>query len=125
MSDGFVKFIKILIAVLIPNVGSRIFSIGAFKDLTWFRSLIQPKYNPPRWLFAPAWLFIYCCIGFSSYLVYEDLRATGNGLDKTAILTIVLFSIQMLSNWIWTQIFFRFHSLLWVCIMRFSENDSC
>lgn len=113
--DFVVKFIKIIIAVLIPNLGGYVFSRGAFKNMDWYRSLKQPKFNPPRWVFGPAWTTIYCCIGFASYLVYEDLRATGNGFDKTALTSTVLFAIQMISNWIWTSIFFRYHSLLWVC----------
>lgn len=117
MSVDFEKYLKIFIAVLIPNLGAWIFSIGVFRYKDWYKSLKQPRFTVPRWLFGPAWLIIYCCIGFASYLVFEDLRATGNGFDKTALTALALYIMQMIFNWIWIRIFFKYHSLLWVCII--------
>lgn len=118
MSKAVEKFIKIIIAVIIPNIGGWIGSRVVFKNLDWYAKLKKPLFNPPNWLFGPAWTLIYSSMGFASYLVYEDLSATGNGFDRTAILALVLFVVQLIYNWMWTPIFFGYHSLTWVRIIK-------
>lgn len=111
------KYLKIAAAVILPNIGGWAGSVITRANLKpWFASLIKPKFNPPSWLFAPAWTTIYCSIGYASYLVYDDLLATGNGFDRTAKVALALYANQMVLNWAWTPIFFGLHSLKWSAI---------
>lgn len=114
MNEKVVKFLLIVVAIIIPNIGGYIGSKFVRSNLDWFAGLKQPPFNPPKWLFAPAWTILYSVIGVASYLVYDKLRTNGNGFDKMAKTALALFVLQMLFNWIWTYIFFENHSLLWV-----------
>lgn len=116
------KYLKIAAAVILPNIGGWAGSVITRANLKpWFASLIKPKFNPPSWLFAPAWTTIYCSIGYASYLVYDDLLATGNGFDRTAKVALALYANQMVLNWAWTPIFFGLHSLKWVSLECFIQ----
>lgn len=117
MSDlNTAKYLKIAAAVVLPNVGGWMGSITTRANLKpWYASLNKPKWNPPNFIFAPMWTSIYSGIGYASYLVYEDLLATGNGFDRTAQVALALYANQMALNWAWTPIFFKYHSLKWVC----------
>lgn len=119
MNESVEQFIKIIIAVIIPNIGGWFGARFVFKNIDWYDSLKQPLFNPPKWLFGPAWTLFYSCIGFASYLVYDNLNATGNGFDKTAITAITLYVVQLIFNWLWTPIFFGAHSLTYVRIFYF------
>lgn len=118
MSDDSGKLLKIAAAVIVPNIGGWIGGIITFRNnrTSWFSSLNKPKYYPPKFLFAPVWTSIYCGIGYASYLVYDELRAIGNGFDGTAQVALALYANQMVLNWAWTPIFFKYQSLKWVRI---------
>lgn len=114
MSDTS-KYLKIGAAVILPNVGGWVNSVITRSNLKpWYASLNKPKWNPPNYVFGPVWTSIYAAIGYSSYLVFEELVASGNGFDKRAQVALALYANQMALNWAWTPIFFKYHSLKWV-----------
>lgn len=117
------KIFIIVLAILIPNIGGFLGGILITKDnLPWLDSLNKPKFNPPNWLFAPAWITLYTLMGISSYLVLERVVESGSesgsengkGFHQTAKIGFALYVIQLILNWAWTPIFFKFHELLWV-----------
>ena len=109
------RFLIVVVAVLIPNIGGFLGGILITRDnLPWLDSLNKPKFNPPNYLFAPAWITLYSLMGISSYLVLERVVESGKGFDRTAKVGFALYVIQLILNWAWTPIFFQFHELLWV-----------
>lgn len=116
MSDSR-EWAKIAAAVVLPNVGG-IWGSRITRDnlKPWYAALNKPKWNPPNFIFAPVWTGIYCSIGYASYLVYRDVVASATGWDQRAQLALALYANQMAWNWAWTPIFFKYHSLKWVCI---------
>ncbi|HWS32668.1 MAG TPA: TspO/MBR family protein [Actinoplanes sp.] len=64
-----------------------------------YRSLQQPSWAPPSWLFGPVWTVLYVMIGVSGWLVW---RRTG----WTPALN--WYAAQLVLNAIWTPIFFGF-----------------
>ncbi|MFL5288574.1 MAG: tryptophan-rich sensory protein, partial [Rhodopila sp.] len=54
-------------------------------DLTqWYRDLKKPSWQPPDWLFGPAWSVILALASWSLYLSWRDAS------DDGARLTVVL-----------------------------------
>jgi len=64
---------------------------------TWYQSLAKPPFNPPNWLFGPAWTILYILIGIAGARTW--LRGpTSSGMK--------LWFGQMLLNYLWSPFFF-------------------
>ncbi len=77
--------------------------IGAYAtDIgEWYFNLKKPRWQPPDWLFGPAWTTIFILIAISGYLAWRD--APGQG-DRT--LVIVAFAVNLVLNAAWSVLFF-------------------
>lgn len=84
----------------------------AFPPGDWYRGLIKPDWNPPPWVFGPAWTLLYILIGVAVYRV-----ARRDGPHTPVALT--WFFAQLLLNALWTPLFFGLHrpDLALVCIV--------
>ena len=64
----------------------------------WYYALKRPWWQPPDWLFGPAWTLI---LGLASYSLYLSLRDT----DDSAMV-LGLFVVNGFLNLIWSPMFF-------------------
>ncbi|MBI3984974.1 MAG: tryptophan-rich sensory protein [Candidatus Levybacteria bacterium] len=99
------RFFKLLFLVLIcEGIGflGTIFTIPSIA--TWYATLNKPIFNPPDFIFAPVWTTLYFLIGLSLFLILEKKLKK----DKNKIL--VIFSLQLLFNFLWSFIFFGLHN---------------
>lgn len=71
----------------------------------WYDSLQKPAWNPPPWIFAPAWTLLYLLMAVAAWLVWKRV-----GLMHRAI---AFYFIQLALNAAWTPIFFGAHQLGW------------
>lgn len=87
----------------------------------WYTTLHKPAFNPPNYLFGPVWSLLYLLMGVSLFLI---LKAEKSPARSKAI---AAFTIQLVLNFFWSIIFFRFHAvgialaeivLMWVAILR-------
>jgi len=63
----------------------------------WYQSLNKPPFNPPNWLFGPAWTILYILIGIAGARTWLlGPRTTG----------MRLWFGQMLLNYLWSPFFF-------------------
>jgi len=100
------KGIKLLICILIPLlVGSISGYFTSTSITTWYLTLNKPFFNPPNYLFAPVWTTLYILMGISLFLVLN----TAKDLEKSKI--IFVFSIQLILNFLWSFLFFKFQQL--------------
>jgi tryptophan-rich sensory protein len=126
------KSIKLIIAILLPMV------IGGFSGFLtansingWYSTLQQPTFNPPNWVFGPVWTTLYLIMGISLYRIWIL------PVSKERSLAIGVFVGQMILNFFWSLIFFRWHLigvalaeiiLMWVMIatmiLRFKKLDA-
>lgn len=99
--------LSIVICLLAGGIGT-IFTSSAppAGGLTWYATLNKPSFSPPNWVFAPVWTTLYILMGISLYLV---LSAKGKGESQKAI---QIFGIQLTLNFLWSIIFFGWHSPL-------------
>jgi len=70
---------------------------------TWYAGLAKPGFNPPNWLFAPAWTALYILMAIAAFRVW---RITGlRSREMTA------WSLQLAFNCAWSFIFFAAHRI--------------
>ena len=96
-----------------------------------YKIMNQPPLSPPGWVFPVAWTILYLLMGYASYRIYT---AEASSQQKKSAL--ILYGLQLLVNFLWPILFFRFHLyltsfivlvVLWVLIYltlrRFSAID--
>ncbi|MDH4217973.1 MAG: tryptophan-rich sensory protein [Candidatus Aminicenantes bacterium] len=100
-----VNFLKLIVSLIICQlagfVGS-LFTTPAIPE--WYASLQKPSFTPPNWLFSPVWISLFLLMGVSLYLLWQTAS------KKEAKLALVLFSIQLILNVLWSAIFFGLKS---------------
>jgi translocator protein len=113
--------IKLVISILIPLVLGAIagrFTARAVPD--WYASLNRPSFSPPNWIFGPVWTTLYILLGISLYLIWKQTPS------KERNNALIIFSIQMFLNFIWSFVFFYFYQIglallviggLWISII--------
>ena len=111
-------------AVLIAGLAAM--AVGALgtaaTDLgPWYQDLVKPSWQPPDWLFGPAWTLIYALAALSAAFAWNAARSQA---ARNRVL--VLFGINALLNVLWSQLFFGLHRpdlavfevvLLWLSVL--------
>ncbi|WIA41429.1 hypothetical protein OEZ86_005010 [Tetradesmus obliquus] len=69
----------------------------------WYAGLKKPSWNPPNWLFGPAWSVFYTSMGVASWFVLKQK-------DSRAV-PLSLYAAQLALNLAWTPLFFKQHAL--------------
>ena len=89
--------VAIAAPVLMLGLGGLMTEIG-----DWYRDLHKPSWNPPNWLFAPAWTLILGCAGWSGYLAWTGTHSDGEH-GRLAVLFCALGFFHLL----WSPLFFK------------------
>ena len=88
---------------------------GAGASLTelspWYHALRRPSWQPPDWLFGPAWTVILTLASLSAYLAWRDAQDS-----VSRILVIGLFAANGILNLLWSPLFFRLQRPDWALI---------
>ena len=66
----------------------------------WYRALAKPSFQPPAWIFGPAWTLLYALMGLAAWRMWQRRAAPG---ARTAL---VLFGAQLAVNAAWSPVFF-------------------
>ena len=67
----------------------------------WYRALEKPAFQPPDWLFGPAWTTIFLLSAYAAHLLWQSAES-----GKVRTLIVVLFGINVLLNLAWSYLFF-------------------
>ena len=111
----FVRFAVPLLAGWLGSLATRPAIAG------WYAGLNKPVFNPPGWLFGPAWTVLYILMGLAAYLVWSRGLATPGVKPALA-----MFLVQLALNVAWSFLFFAARSplagfveiiVLWVAIL--------
>ena len=73
----------------------------------WFDSIMKPSWNPPSYVFGPVWSVLYLLMGISLWLVWKSNNSIGK-----KVVAVTFFFMQLLLNFCWSVLFFKFHSPL-------------
>lgn len=88
---------------------------------TWFPTLVKPSFNPPNWVFAPVWSFLYILMGVAAGRVWDRIDFERDSVKKA----LLFFWIQLALNALWSVLFFAMKNpllalieivLLWLLI---------
>lgn len=71
-------------------------------DLTWYNSLHKPSFQPPSWVFTPAWSVLY-------FLMFVALALVV--MAKAPFWVYMVFGLQFFLNVIWSPLFFGAHKV--------------
>jgi translocator protein len=73
----------------------------------WYAQLAKPTFNPPAWVFGPAWTTLYILIAVAGWRVWRDRawRRDGGGWAMT------LWWVQLGLNFAWSPVFFTAHRI--------------
>lgn len=89
--------VSLVAVVLVAVVGGSVTDTGAG---SWYRTLDQPAWNPPDWLFAPVWTLLYALMAVAAWLVWRRGQRA----------PLVLYAVQLALNLAWTLVFFGLES---------------
>lgn len=101
-----VKLSPLVISLILPFLAGGIGSYFTFPAIdTWYLTLHKPFFNPPNWVFGPAWTLLYISMGISLYIYWTssvNRHARNNGLT--------IYFIQLGLNTVWSIAFFGLRS---------------
>ena len=66
----------------------------------WYARLTKPAFNPPAWVFGPAWTVIYVLVGIAGWQVWRRDRGGW---------AMPLWWVQLGLNFAWSPVFFSAH----------------
>jgi len=82
----------------------------------WYADAEKAPWNPPNWLFGPAWTLLYTLMSVAAWLVW---RQRGRLRVRPAL---TLYVVQLVLNAVWTPVFFGLYPsvgapALWIALV--------
>ena len=96
MSVASIIFTTVVLVAL-AALGARLTTIGP-----WYRALRKPSWQPPDYVFGPAWTLIFLLTGSSAVIAWNTARATS--MQRRSVL--VAFGVNAILNSLWSYLFF-------------------
>ncbi len=84
-------------AVILGGVGGLATEIGP-----WYKNLKKPSWQPPDWLFGPAWTLILGLAAWAAVLAYNGATTDAG---RTAV--VILYSVNLAFHFLWSPLFFK------------------
>lgn len=100
---GFSVLFAVIWAVSLGLGGGLLTKIGS-----WYRNLKKPSWQPPDWLFGPAWTIILALAAWAFVLSWDSATASG----EQGFL-IGLFLVNGLFHFLWSPLFFTLRRPDW------------
>src|SRR5262249_48079814 len=93
--------------------GIAVAGIGAWlTELSpWYHTLRKPSWQPPDWLFGPAWSVILALASLAAFLAWRNAATSAE-----RITVVVLFVVNGALNILWSPLFFKFRRPDWALI---------
>jgi tryptophan-rich sensory protein len=102
------SLLKLLASFAVVLAAGGIGSLATARAIpTWYKGLTKPSFNPPEWLFGPAWTVLYLMMAVAAWLVWK--RGIGAAGVKLAL---AVFVVQLVLNALWSVLFFGLRSPL-------------
>ena len=77
----------------------------------WYKNLAKPSWQPPDWLFGPAWTII---LGLAAWSAVIAWNAAPNAAARADV--VILFAVNAVCHLLWSPLFFRARRPDWALI---------
>ena len=101
-----VVLVAVLITCVVLAVGGALTNVGM-----WYRRLRKPRWNPPNWVFGPAWSLILGMAAWAGVLAW-----THAGDDAARWRIGALFAANLTLHMLWSPLFFNLKRPDWALI---------
>jgi translocator protein len=91
------RWLALAAFVAAAALAAAIGGLGVSGTTEEYRSLRQPAWAPPSWLFGPVWTVLYATIALAGWLVWRRVGFTA---------ALWVWTAQLVLNAIWTPLFF-------------------
>ncbi|MFZ1107292.1 MAG: TspO/MBR family protein [Rhodomicrobium sp.] len=95
-----------IITLAVLGGGAALTTVGP-----WYRNLRKPWWNPPEWLFGPAWAVILSLAAWAGVLAWTSTADSG-----AHALIAALFALNIFFHMLWTPIFFNLRRPDWALV---------
>ncbi len=104
--------LKLVISVATPLAVGGLSGYATARGVAdWYPTLTKPSFNPPAWVFGPAWTVLYIMMGVAAFLVWRK------GLDADGVrIALTAFAIQLALNGLWSILFFGMQAPGWALV---------
>ena len=92
-----------LAATAVAGLGAAATDIGP-----WYYALRKPSWQPPDWLFGPAWTLIFGLTAAAGVKAWNAARDRRQGLGIVGV-----FALNAVLNVLWSELFFHFQRPDW------------
>ena len=105
VASGLLLAASLALVFAVAAIGGLATSSG-LRD--WYDDLDKAPWNPPGWVFGPAWTILYVLMAVAAWLVARS------GLDERSVrIALVLYLAQLALNLAWSWLFFGARSPGW------------
>jgi tryptophan-rich sensory protein len=99
-------FLRLLTSIALCQAAGLMGSLFTVTEVnTWYKTLLQPTFAPPSWVFGPVWTTLYTLMGIALFLVWQRPKSN----RRTHAL--IFFCVQLALNALWTPVFFGLHAI--------------
>jgi tryptophan-rich sensory protein len=95
--------VAVVTTLLVLGVGGWMTNVGP-----WYETLRKPSWNPPNWVFAPAWTVILSLAAWSGVLAWMNAST-----DAERQRVIGLFAANIVCHMLWSPLFFNLRRPDW------------
>jgi tryptophan-rich sensory protein len=95
-----------VITILVLGIGASVTTVG-----DWYRNLRKPTWNPPEWVFGPAWALILGLAAWAGVLAWTAAPDAGAQFRIA-----LLFSVNIALHLLWTPLFFNLRRPDWALV---------
>lgn len=101
--DGKFDLTALILSILLAEGTGLLSGYLGMSDRTFYKNLVRPSFSPPGWIFPIVWTILYLLMAIAAYRIWLQGKE-GKDVKKA----LKLYGIQLVLNFLWTIIFFRF-----------------
>lgn len=93
---------KLLISIGISEGVGVLSSFFTKDSMVQYKTLIQPPFAPPAWIFGPVWTLLFFLMGLAAYRIWMYSSINPNVSEA-----LTYYGIQLFLNFLWSILFFK------------------